>query len=634
MMLRLEQAFGPVLLGVIMRIRWATILILAFGVIPGLASAQTSPAAPAPLVGATTRPLISADAKSLGYLGPARSGLTDYTRSQELTLTRAKDIALDNNLDLANSRRDVRLAELDITRTKGSYDPYLRADASYSNKQQPTSLAVFGNKSESESLNVSSGVSTITGGNVSLAFNNSRSDSNSIFNTLNPSYSTDLTLNLSQPLLKNRFNDIRSMELSQKHNDLERAKLSLVSKGLEIEAQVEDNYWGLTRARQDLELKRRSLELAERMDLITSTQVRAGTAARVSTTQTQANVASAKASLVRSENDFRKAQFALKMVMNLEADDLWYLEVIPTDSPRYQPPVVSRDDLIKEAMANNFALRQTRLSLDSTEIGNQQAKNRTLPQLDFRASVGVSGLAGTDNSTGSIVETGFVIPNPLPPSPFPQPYMVERTVVAGQPSQYAGNYGDAVKNMLDANNLSWSAGLTFNMPIGNRAAEADYQRTMLNYEKQVSDLHNQERQVFMNLINLIYDLDASQRSYLAATEASRLQGQNLEVEERKFSVGLNTNYEVMQAKESWAEARSGEIGALVDYTKTTGRIERARQGYLGGGSTGSLSISIPSLSSITGGGGLPSGIDMSQIQSMMGQLPAGIDINTIRQYLP
>jgi outer membrane protein TolC len=621
-----------------MRYRIGAVLILALGLGPRTAPAQTAaPSPPAVVTGATARPLSPAAASGLGYLGPARSGLTDYTRAQELTLTRAKEIAIDNNLDLANARRDVRIAELDITRGKAAYDPYLRADASYASNQKPSSVQVFGSKSETTSLNVSSGVSTITGGNVSLAFNNSRSDSDSIFNTLNPSYSSELTLNLSQPLLKNRYNDTRAMDLTQRKNDLNRAKLSLDAKALEIQAQVEDSYWGLARARLDLELKRSGLQLSERMNLITSTQVRAGTAARVSTASTEANVASAKAALVRSENDFRKAQFGLKVVMNLEADDLWYLEVIPTDLPRYQPPNFSRDELIKEAMANNFGLRQARLSLTNTEIGNQQAKNRTLPQLDLRASVGVSGLAGTDNSSGGqIVETGFVIPNPLPPSQFPQPYMVERTVIAGSPSQYQGNYGDAVKNMLEANSLSWSAGLTFNMPIGNRAAEADYQKTMLNYDKQMSDLHNQERQVFMNLINLIYDLDASQRSFLAAQEASRLQEQNMLTEEKKFSVGLNTNYEVMQAKESWSEARSGEIGALVDYTKTTGRLERARQGYLtGGGTTGSLPISIPSLSSLSAAGATSPGLsDLSQLKSMMGNLPAGIDINTIRQYLP
>jgi outer membrane protein TolC len=225
------------------------------------------------------------------------------------------------------------------------------------------------------------------------------------------------------------------------------------------------------------------------------------------------------------------------------------------------------------------------------------------------------------------------VPNPLPPEQFPQPYMVERIVVPGSASEYEGDYLDAIDNMMEGDNLSWSAGLTFNVPIGNRAAESDRERTLLNYEKQLSDLKNQERQTFMNLISLIYDLEAAHRSFLAAREARRLQEQNLATEERKYSLGLNTSYEVLQADDSFEEARSSEIGALIEYTKTVGRMDRARKGYLGSGSASlaSIPINIPSgLSS----GSLPSGIDQSMLSQYSSMLPAGVDMSMLQQYLP
>jgi outer membrane protein TolC len=210
--------------------------------------------------------------------------------------------------------------------------------------------------------------------------------------------------------------------------------------------------------------------------------------------------------------------------------------------------------------------------------------------------------------------------------------MLETTVIPGQPSEYAGDYADALENMMSCENLSWSAGLTLNVPLGNRAAKADLEKTLINYEKQVSDLHNQERQVFMGLLNLLYDLDASERNYVAAQEASRLQAQNLATEERKFSLGLNTNYEVLQAQDNWGQARSSEIGALVDYAKNRGRVERARQGYLSGGTGAMPSITLPP--SLSGGGGRPSGLDASGLQDLMSKLPAGIDPNMLRQFMP
>ncbi|HUT55110.1 MAG TPA: TolC family protein [bacterium] len=561
------------------------------------------------------------------------AGLDDLTRPLPLTLEQGKRAALDNNLDLQNARRDLRMAELDITRAKAGYDPYFKTDSSYSESTKPSSQAVFGNTSKTSSVNLSTGVTTVTGGNVSVDFRNSRSESDSVFSTLNPSYNTDLTLNVSQPLLKNRYNDTRAMDLEQKRNDYERTRLALESKTLDIESQVEDAYWSLVRSRLDLDLKRKSVELAQRMNEITKTQVRAGASAAVSTTQTEANLASAKAGLIRSENDYRKSQTTLKMVLNLEDQDFWSLEIIPTDLPRYQPVEFDKNAVISEALANNFSLMQSKLSIRNAEITNLQARNRTEPQLDLRGSVGVSGLAGTDNPQDSLVETGFVVPNPLPPAQFPQPYMVERIMVPGQPSDFKGDYMDALNNMLEGDNLSWSAGLTLNVPLGNRAAKSDLERTLLSYEKMLSDLKNSERQVFINMINIIYDLDAAHRSLKAAREAGRLQGQNLAVEEKKFQLGLNTSYEVLQAEENYEEARSSEIGALIEYNKAVGRLDRARQGFISG--AGVSAASLPSgLSSGLSSGGLTGGIDSSAIQQLSGSLPAGLDINSLQGMMP
>lgn len=560
------------------------------------------------------------------------AGLPDLSRPLELSLAQAKQIALDNNLDLQNARRDLRMAELDIVRAKSTYDPYIQTNANYSKQTKPSSQAVFGRTSESASIDVSTGITTVTGGSASIAFNNSRSESDSVFSTLNPSYNTDLTLNLRQPLLKNRYNDTREMDIDQKSNDYERSKLALDSKSLEIESQVEDAYWSLVRSRLDLDLQRMGVEVAQRMDNITRSQVRAGAAAAVSTTQSEANLASAKASLIRSENDYRKSQTSLKTVLNIVDQDFWSLEIVPTDLPSYEPVEYDKNAVINEAIANNFALRQTRFSIANTEISNQKAKNSTLPQLDLSASVGVSGLAGTDNQSDQVVDTGFVVPNPFPPEQFPQPYMVERRVVQGQPSDYKGDYLDAVNNMFDGDNLSWSAGLVFNVPIGNRAAKSDLERTMLSYEKQLSDLRDLQRQTFINMVNIIYDLEAAQRSLLAAQDASRLQKQNLDTEEKKFALGLNTSYEVLQAEQSFEQARSSEIGSLIDYNKAVGKLTRARQGYISGGAASMTSL--PAGLPAAAGTGAASGIDQSMIQKYSGSVPAGMDINSLKSMLP
>jgi outer membrane protein TolC len=600
--------------------------------LPVAGSTQTAPGATTPAT--PTAPAATAPAAPIMAAPGPESGrwIAEFSRQLPMTLEEARRLALEQNPSLENARRDLRLAELDLVRSKASYDPYLQADASYSDNRKPSSQTIFGSSSKSASVNVSSGIQTVTGGSMSVSFSNSRSETDSIFSTLNPSYSTDLSLSVRQPLLKNRFNDTRAMDLEQRQNDLERARLALESKTHEIASQVEDSYWGLVRSRLDLELKRNATALAERMNRITQTQVRAGVSPEVATLQTEASAASSRANQVRSENDYRKSQAALKILLNIADPDLWSLEIVPTDLPQSEPIPVDRQAVLEEALRNNFNLHQVRLNLANTRISLEETRNRTLPQLDFRGSVGISGLAGTDHPSDSIINTGFVVPNPLPPDQFPQPYIVERIVVPGQASAYDGNYLDALGNMLDGENLSWSAGVTFNMPIGNRSAQADLERALVSYDKQLSDYRDQERQAVLSIINVIYDLEAAERNLAAASEASRLQRKNMETEEKKYTLGLNTTYEVDQAEENYEEARSAEINAQIEYMKAKARLERARKGYVGGGGVSALSISLPA--GISGGGGLPAGIDQSLIQQYSSMLPAGIDINQLRALMP
>jgi len=566
--------------------------------------------------------------------GISASGLSDFNRTLDLSLDQAKEMALSNNLEVANAKLDLRIAELDIVRARAGYDPYVQADASYSKSNRPSSQSAFGTESETTSVNLTSGINLITGGSMSVDFSNSRQETNSVFSTLNPSYNTDLSLNLRQPLLKNRYQNLRGLEIEQARNELERARLTLESKVYELEAEVEDSYWSLVKARLDLTLSRSSVELSQRMDDLTRAQVRTGVAPDIATIQTEANLASARASLIRAENDYRKAQATLKMTLNVETEDIWSLEITPTDVPDYSPPEYNREEVLRDALANNITIRKSRLALTNAEISNTMAKNRTLPQLDARGSVSLTGLAGTDRTRTQVTQTGFVVPNPLPRDQFPQPYILETAVVEGEPSEFDGDYVDALENMLDEDNLSWSAGVTFNMPIGNRSARADLERTLISYEKLVSDMDNQKRQVMLNMINLVYDLEAAHRSYIAAREARRLQEQNLSTEEKKFSLGLSTSYEVMQARESFEEARSGEIGALIEYTKALGRMDRARKGYLAAGAVSSVPVSMPATVSAGMAGAAAGGIDESLLQQFGGSLPAGIDINQLKSMMP
>ena len=560
------------------------------------------------------------------------AGSPGFGRQMPLSLAQAKEIALANNPDLRSERLNLEMAGVDLTRAKATYDPYLQLDTSYNSSQSPSAeSAIVGTSNKSLNWNLSSGFTTVTGGSLSLAFNNSRTESNSLFTTLNPSYNTSLRLNLSQPLLKNRYTDERKLDLQQRENDLQSAELSLKSRTLDIASQVEDAYWTLVSDRLNQEVRQQSLQTAQHLFDLTQAQVRTGLAAPVNTVQSQANRASAQSSLIRAQNDYRRDQINFKLILNLSVEEgLWDLEIVPTDSPVKPEREIVPAEVLEQALMNNIALNQLRYNLANTEIQNAQTKNRLLPQLDLRTSVGLSGLAGTSSTSPQTLPTGFVIPNPFP---TPPPYMLELTTATPSPSPYQGDYGTALTNLGRGNGLNWSAGLTFNIPLGNRAAQSDWRRAQLSFERLKIQQAQQERNLVFTVQNLLNDYDAAKRNLEAASLAADLQQQNLDTEQKRFELGLSTQYNVMQAQSACNDAKTAAITSQIELSKALARIDRAEQGYLSGGG---LNLSLPAgitsglnLGSLSGAS-LPAGISSSMIQQYSSMLPAGFDLNSLK----
>src|SRR6185503_3621014 len=85
---------------------------------------------------------------------------------------------------------------------------------------------------------------------------------------------------------------------------------------------------------------------------------------------------------------------------------------------------------------------QQLLRMDSANVATKVAKNNLLPQLNLVGSVGVEGLDG--------------------------------------------DYPGAVDNQFTGDHVSWSAGLQFELPFGNRAARAIWKRTLLQRQQAIA----------------------------------------------------------------------------------------------------------------------------------------------------
>src|SRR5438045_3145082 len=150
---------------------------------------------------------------------------------------------------------------------------------------------------------------------------------------------------------------------------------------------------------------------------------------------------------------------------NLSDAEVAASAIVPTDTivvPENEP-VVPTQDLIAEALSHRPELAESRIDMTNRQLTRKAAKNALLPTLDLVAFYGGSGLAG--------------VPNPLIPSNGGLP-------VTG--------FGDAFTRTFNGSSPDYSVGFTLNMPLRNRAAQADQIRSELEFGQ--AELHLQQLQ--------------------------------------------------------------------------------------------------------------------------------------------
>jgi outer membrane protein len=137
---------------------------------------------------------------------PGAAALAQDRVTLPLSLDDAVRRALESNADIAVERYNPELSAQGVLSAEGYYDPYLFANLSRSSTDtKGTNFFSGGDAVNTKTGRVElrpPGIPVQTGADLSLAFNNNKRDTNNAFTTFNPVFNSNLSVSLSQPLLK------------------------------------------------------------------------------------------------------------------------------------------------------------------------------------------------------------------------------------------------------------------------------------------------------------------------------------------------------------------------------------------------------------------------------------------------
>jgi len=105
-----------------------------------------------------------------------------------------------------------------------------------------------------------------------------------------------------------------------------------------------------------------------------------------------------------------------------------------------------------------------------------------------------------------------------------------------------------------------------NIPIRNRAAQADYVTDQLSLRQSELQLQRSISQVRVDVKNAVIGLQQARARYENAVATRTLAQQTLSAEQRRFQFGESTIALVVQAQRDLALDQSAEVQAMANYT--------------------------------------------------------------------
>lgn len=481
------------------------------------------------------------DEGSAGVAGEPKEVTPKPGQVMILSLQESILLGLKNNLNIAIEGFNPKIREADVTNTKAVFDPTVFAEVGFTSVQTPNRSVLAGvteSKSDDFDWNVGFRQDLPTGASYELRFDNNRNFNNAaFFSTLNTNtaYSSDLSLTVTQPLLKNFGVDINRTQIKIAENDWEISLDRFRQIVMDVITQTQDAYWDLVFTIEDLKVAQRSLRLAQKLAELNRARVRAGVAAPVEIIQAETDIAARTAGVVLAEKAVRDTEDRLKVILNIPKDGEWGGAIHPADPARFSAVTLDLPAAVTEALRNRPDYEAAKVEVSNRELNLRFARNQLLPDLSFQGSVGINGLNSVDPS-----------------------------------------YGDSLDDLGSGKHLSYSAGLVLSIPIGNRAVRAEFVKAHLEREQAKVSLRNLELEITAEVREAVRSVSTDAKLVEDTKAARELAEEQLRIEQKRLEAGVSTTFEVLRFQRDLAVAQSAEVRSLTNYIKSIANLDRVR----------------------------------------------------------
>ena len=442
----------------------------------------------------------------------------------DLTLEQSRGLAMENNLDLKVQLIAPNISQEAVNAERAKFEAAFFSNFNYYKFDQPNVSVVDIEGSQGNNTDYDFGVNLPlkTGGTITFDLAENRSSSNSENVLINPVYTNDMALSISQPLLRNagvrtNTHTIRIAEYNKSITDA-RTKLEVIR----VIAAMDRVYWRLYAAIKQLEVRKQQYDLANEQLERAKRFVNAGQHAQIEVKRAEAAMAQSLESIIFAENNLRNRQREMKLTLNktgLETNS--ETAIIPTTEPN--PLHYTFDDkiLVDQAIENRMEMLELELEIAKAVSQIDYLKNQALPiiNLNYTYNINATGITRT-NSQDLLLDN----------------YFADHRI-----------------------------GLQLNIPLGNEAAKSNLRQAYYQRRQVLASKEGRTAMIEVEVLNALDQLETNWQRILAARQSTLLEARLYEAEVHQFENGLTTSTDVREAQANLTNAQSTEINAIAEY---------------------------------------------------------------------
>jgi outer membrane protein len=482
---------------------------------------------------------------TLTLAGLAGTASAQTPATLRLTADEAVRLALQNNPDLKADRLDPQISDTRVAIATGAFKPTFNTSVQRNNQLQPPAGFLVPTPTRNDAVTSNAGLAQRLpwfGTSYSASWSATHTSSDSFLNAYNPLLQSGLSVNVSQPLLRNFFVDQLRHDLATSRVNRDIADTRLSESTVRTTAAVKSAYWNLVAARANAEARQKAWDLAQELVRVNKARVDVGQSPPLDMVSAQAEAASNEEQLIVAQTAIKEAEDRLRLlILDTTQRDTWSVQIDAIDSPPVGLPAPDLDAAVATALRDRADLARARKEIENSQSTLKYTGNQRLPDVRVNASYQASGLGGTQ-----VLRSGG----------FPGTIVGSGTVT---------DFGSVLSQLFGRDYPTWAVGLSVSYPIGQSVDDANYARARLETTQSQERLKSAEARVIQQVRDASWKIEMNAKRIQTTRAARELAEQRLDAEQKRLDVGLSTSFLVIQAQRDFAQAKTNELGAVLAY---------------------------------------------------------------------